>query len=687
MGELNVRLAANTKEKQLFVKQLLQDVKALERMIDEDWFETEDMHIGAEQELCLVDSHCKPAPVNLEVIEAIGDELVTSELARFNLEYNLDPVPFRGDAFSRMEGQVQGLYNKVRAEAERQGVEPVLVGILPTIRKFDVSLENLTPLDRYRALMDALNAMRADDLELKIRGIDELRVKHDSPLLEGCNTGFQVHLQVRPDEFAELYNIAQLLLGPVLAVSAFSPMLFGKRLWFETRVALFQQSIDTRTTSDYLRTQSPRVLFGHHWLKDTILEIYREDIARHRVLLSTDLDEDVFRKMKEGVTPKLRALSIHNGTVYRWNRPCYGVSPSGKPHLRIENRILPAGPTIPDEMASAALWLGLMRGVHKAYGNPAKHMAFEEVGHNFLAASRTGINSKLSWFGAQQIGVSELVQKELVPLAREGLTGQGIDKADIDRYMDLILARVEKHQTGAQWMLNSFTNMARERRSQEDILRNITASMIKHQQANLPVHEWPLAAEDESRAWEPDGLLVEEMMTTDLFTVQKEDILALVAEMMDWNRIRYLPVENDNGELIGLVTSRILLRYFSRKHLENDRRKPLNVESVMISNPVTANPEDRAQDVLETMMERQIGCVPVVKDRKLVGIVTQADFVSITSTLIKRYARRKQQSEHMPASELKGSVPSNADQAKPATPIKKKAAAKTGTVRPAADGT
>jgi CBS domain-containing protein/gamma-glutamyl:cysteine ligase YbdK (ATP-grasp superfamily) len=645
MGELNVRLAANNKEKQLFVKQLLQDVKALERMIDEDWFETENMHIGAEQELCLVDSHCKPAPINLEVIEALDDELVTSELARFNLEYNLDPVPFHGDALARMEAQVQQLYDKVRLEAERRGVEPVLVGILPTIRKFDVSNENLTPLDRYRALMEALNALRADDLELKIRGIDELRVKHDSPLLEGCNTGFQVHLQVRPDEFAELYNIAQLLLGPVLAVSAFSPMLFGKRLWFETRVALFQQSIDTRSSSHYLRTQSPRVLFGHHWLKDTILEIYREDIARHRVLLSTDLDEDVFRKMKEGITPKLRALNIHNGTVYRWNRPCYGISPSGKPHLRIENRILPAGPTIIDEMASAALWLGLMRGVQKAYGNPAKQMPFEEVGHNFLASARTGINSKLSWFGAQQIGVSELVQKELVPLAREGLKGQQIDQADIDRYMDLILARVEKHQTGAQWMLNSFTELSHQRRSQEDILRNITASMIKHQKDGVPVHEWPLAAEDETRDWEPDGLLVEEMMTTDLFTVRREDILALVAEMMDWNRIRYLPVENENGELDGLVTSRILLRYFSRKHLENDRRKPLNVESVMITNPVTAAPEDRAQDVLEVMMERQIGCVPVVKGRKLVGIVTQADFVSITSTMFKRYARRKQQNQ------------------------------------------
>jgi CBS domain-containing protein len=641
MGEFNVRLATGKRDSQLFVKQLLRDAKALERMIQDNWFETDIVRIGAEQELCLVTHHGKPAPINLELIASAAHPAITSEVARFNLEFNLDPQEFVGSALSKLENQIRELYEIVREHAARFEAQPVMAGILPTIRKFDVSMDNLTPLERYRALMDALNLLRADDLELNIRGVDELRIKHDSPLLEGCNTGFQVHLQINPDEFAELYNIAQLITAPVLAISAFSPVLFGKRLWYETRVALFQQSVDTRTTSEYLRHQSPRVMFGSRWVKDSILEIYREDITRHRVLLSADMDENVFAMLKEGVTPKLRALNIHNGTVYRWNRPCYGISPNGKPHLRIENRILPAGPTIIDEMASAAFWLGLMKGIQQEIGNPASLISFEEVGYNFLASARTGITSKFNWIGSKQIGVSTLVKKELLPLARIGLERMAIDKKDIDRYMDVIYERVNSERTGAQWMLNSYMSLSNQKRSQEDVLRTITSSLIKHQLDEEPAHTWDLASDEEAFAFEPEALLVEEIMVTDVYTVQPDDILELVAEMMDWNRIRYLPVENEQGELEGLITSRILLRYFSKKHLENERRKPVSVRSLMIANPITAQPEQSIMEVLDIMRNRQIGCLPVVKNRRLVGIITQSDFVSITAGMIKHFSRKK----------------------------------------------
>lgn len=637
MGEFNVRLATDKRDSQLFVKQLLKDAKALERMIQEDWFERDVVRIGAEQELCLVNRQGKPAPINLELIEAAAHPAITSEVARFNLEFNLEPRVFQGDALSRMEEEIRSLYELVRTKAATLGAEPVLAGILPTIRKFDVSMDNLTPLDRYRALMDALNLLRADELELKIRGIDELRIKHDSPLLEGCNTGFQVHLQVRPEEFAELYNIAQLITAPVLAVSAFSPLLFGKRLWYETRVALFQQSVDTRTTSEYLRHQSPRVMFGSHWVRNGILDIYREDITRYRVLLSADMDENVFAMLKNGVTPRLRALNIHNGTVYRWNRPCYGISPNGKPHLRIENRILPAGPTILDEMASAAFWLGLMKGIQQELGDPSRLLSFEEVGLNFLAAARTGITSKFNWIGAKQIGVSTLVKRELLPLARIGLERMAVDSADIDRYLGTLQERVESERTGAQWMLNSFMALKQKTRSPEDVLRSITTALIQHQKKESPAHTWPLAGDASSPDFDPGHLLVEEFMVTDVYTVQPDDILELVAELMDWNRIRYLPVENERGELEGLITSRILLRHFSRKHLENERRKPLSVKALMIREPVTVQPEQTVLEVLDLMQSRQIGCLPVVKNNRLVGIVTQSDFVNITAGMIKRY--------------------------------------------------
>ncbi len=642
MGELNVRLATDKRDAQLFVKQLLRDAKALERMIEDDWFETDIVRIGAEQELCLVNRHGKPAPINLEVIASADHPALTTELARFNLEFNLDPLEFRDKCLSRMEDQIRELYELVRKHAANLQAEPVMAGILPTIRKFDVGPDSITPLDRYRALMEALNTMRGDELELNIRGVDELRIKHDSPLLEGCNTGFQVHLQISPDEFACLYNIAQLITAPVLAISAFSPILFGKRLWYETRVALFQQSIDTRTSSEYLRHQSPRVMFGSRWVRNSILEIYHEDITRHRVLLSADMDENVFGMLKEGKTPRLRALNIHNGTVYRWNRPCYGISPNGKPHLRIENRILPAGPTIIDEMASAAFWLGLMKGIQQEIGDPSKLISFEEVGHNFLASARTGMTSKFNWIGAKQIGVSTLVRKELLPLARAGLERMAIAPEDISRYLDLIEERAGSERSGAQWMLNSYMALSKKGHNQEDVLRTITSALIHHQKAEIPAHRWPLATEDDARELEPDTLLVEEIMVTDLYTVQPDDILELVAEMMDWNRIRYLPVENERGELEGLITSRILLRYFSRKHIEQDRRKPVNVRSMMITKLITVEPEQSITEVLNLMKTHGIGCIPVVKNRKLVGIVTQSDFVYITDAIVQRYARLRE---------------------------------------------
>jgi hypothetical protein len=238
---------------------------------------------------------------------------------------------------------------------------------------------------------------------------------------------------VSPDDFVNYYNVAQAITAPVLAVSTNSPMIFGKRLWHETRIALFQQSVDTRTSSEHLREMSGRVMFGNHWLEKSILDIYKEDISRFRVLLSTDLKEDVFEKLKNGVTPKLNALQVHNSTVYRWNRPCYGISPGGKPHLRIENRIFPAGPTIVDEMASAAFWLGLMNGFHDQYGDVSKLMPFEAANSNFFSAARTGLNCRFNWLNDKQYSAPTLINKELVPLAREGLKKANINKDDIDR--------------------------------------------------------------------------------------------------------------------------------------------------------------------------------------------------------------------------------------------------------------
>ncbi|MEM7512155.1 MAG: CBS domain-containing protein, partial [Bacteroidota bacterium] len=331
MGEQNVKILTQDKnEMQRFVRRLLRDVQALEHMIEHDWFETGVVRIGAEQEMCLVDDCFKPASRATEVMDkftgGVPDWLAT-ELARFNLEINLSPRLFTGKALFEMEAELRERLQLIKLKAAEIDSQIVLTGILPTIRKFDLEDKNITPKERYFSLMKALRQMRGTDYELYLKGIDELSLRHPSALLEACNTSFQVHLQVEPSNFVQMYNIAQALTGPTLAVSANSPLLLGKRLWHETRIVLFQQSIDDRRSKDYVRDKSPRVTFGNEWLKDSILEIYKDDIVRYRVMLGNMEDEDVFNSIKAGKTPKLKALQIHNGTVYRWNRPCFGINP------------------------------------------------------------------------------------------------------------------------------------------------------------------------------------------------------------------------------------------------------------------------------------------------------------------------------------------------------------------------
>jgi CBS domain-containing protein/gamma-glutamylcysteine synthetase len=622
---------------QNFVSHLLQDVKALEYMLDNDWFETDTIRIGAEQEMCLINNkNYKPASINMEVLAKMPEhEWCVTELAKFNLETNLAPQVFHGDALSLMEAEIRNNLGIIQGHLNEFDARIILTGILPTLRKADLELHNLTPKDRYFALVEAIKSnLQKQSIEFKLDGIDELLITHDSALLEACNTSFQVHLQVTPQNFAQMYNIAQTLAAPVIAIAANSPLVFGKRLWHESRIALFQQALDTRASAEHMRERSPRVHFGKGWLKKSIMEIYKEDISRFRVLMGMDIDENSLEILETGITPKLRALQVHNSTVYRWNRPCYGISPNGKPHLRIENRVLPAGPTVIDEMANAAFWLGAMVGMADEYGDITKLLSYEDIRDNFDKSAKFGIDTKFNWIKDQKIAATDLVKEELLPLAKAGLKKQGINPADIDRYMDIIEGRAEKHMNGARWMLRTFTKLKAETTTDE-ALAVMTAAMVKNQELSKPVHTWEMPTLDELQEYRPSTMKVEEFMETDLFTVQKDDIISLVAEMMDWRKIRYMPVEDKSGKLIGLVTSRILLRYFSQK--ENPMQKELHtVEDVMIKDPITISAEATIMEALDKLRLNKIGCLPVVKGNELIGVITEMDFLRITGRLLDR---------------------------------------------------
>ncbi|MBK7525324.1 MAG: CBS domain-containing protein [Saprospiraceae bacterium] len=634
MGEQRVSLVNDNKQMQKFVKALLNDVSALEYMLENEWFESDVIRIGAEQEIVMVDKKTfKPSLVAMEALEKMTEyPWVETELGKFNLETNLEPRVFTGNCFSELDKENTYKLDKIQEVLDTLDTSILLTGICPTLRKYHLNMENLTPKKRYYALMEAINKqLIGQSYELRILGIDELLVKHDSPLLEACNTSFQVHLQVAPKDFVKMYNISLGLAAPIMAISANSPIVFGKRLWHETRIALFQQSLDTRTTHDHMRERSPRVSFGKDWIHDSILEIYREDIARFRVLLSSDIEEDSMAAIKNNQVPKLRALQVHNSTVYRWNRPCYGISDNGKPHLRIENRVLPSGPTVIDEVANACFWLGCMIGLSEEVEDIKTKMSFVDARDNFGKAAKFCLDTKFTWFNDEKINAVELVMR-LLPIARKGLEKQKVDTADIDKYFNIIEKRAQNHMTGARWMLRAFTKL-HDNTNTDEALSVLTASMIQNQMTNTPVHEWVLPDKEDLKIYRPSHLKVSEFMLTDLFTVQKDDIVELVADLMDWNTIRYTPVEDSKGNLVGLVTARLILRHYIKS---KNSKKTTVVSDIMIEKPVTIDQDANIMEAMKLMRENKIGCLPVVNGTELVGLISETEFLRITASLLQR---------------------------------------------------
>ncbi|MEC9374408.1 MAG: hypothetical protein VYC34_11220, partial [Planctomycetota bacterium] len=539
----DVRQEHQAEQLRAFMKALLRDLQALEEMLNRGMIESDARRIGAEQEMFLIDSGWRPAPMAEETLAKLDDPRFAPELGKFNLEANVDPLLFRGDCLSRMERQLEELVARARDAARDCGADVLLTGILPTLTKGDLGLENMMPRPRYAALNEGLTRLRGGEYEFHIKGSDELIIKHDSVMLEACNASFQAHFQVAPAEFARLYNISQAALGPVMAASTNSPLLFGRRLWRETRIALFQQSVDTRNTPSHLRELAPRVSFGTDWAKGDVLEVYREDVARFRAFMTTDIDEDPFECIARGEAPRLSALRLHNSTVYRWNRACYGVA-DGKAHLRIENRVLPSGPTIRDEVANAALWFGLVAGLADECEDVTARMSFEDAKSNFFDAARHGLAARQTWFDEESLPADTLILEKLAPLARRGLESAGVDSADIETYLGVIEARVRSGNTPSKWALRSLSAMPADA-SRGEKMRAITAAMASRQQGGTPAHEWDPARAEEAGCWTRGHQRVEQYMTTDLFTVNQDELIDLVAAVMDWRHIRHVPVEDD----------------------------------------------------------------------------------------------------------------------------------------------
>lgn len=614
---------------QRFTRRLLDDLVALEHLLRSGAIEEGVRRIGAEQELFLVDRAWSPARCNLDLLEQIDDPAFTTELGRFNLEINLDPLEFRGDALREMERTLEAKLAVLREVADRHGVHVALCGILPSMRKSDLGGDAMTPLPRYHALDAAMTAERRGGYELHIKGLDELSVTHDTVLLEACNASFQLHVQTGVEEFPNLYNVAQILTAPVLAIAANSPLLFGRQLWMETRIALFQQSVDTRSVGPDLRIRSPRVTFGSDWVTESVVELYREDVARFRPLVTDDAEDDSLEAIRRGETPTLSALALHNGTVYRWNRACFGTS-GARPHLRIENRVLPSGPSVVDQIANAALWYGCLIELAHRHPNVAGSMRFADAKNNFRAASRLGMSAQLTWLDGTEMPVVDLVRDHLLPAAREGLARCDIDAADRDEYLGVVEERIDRGQNGARWLVRSDAAM-RDDGSDAERLNALTAALVARQRDRVPVARWDPARIEEGGGWRNAMIKVEQCMTADLFTVREDEPVEMVANLMDWKHIRHVPVEDADGGLVGLISYRTVIRMMARADL---REKLRTAGDLMVRDPETASPDTPTVEAMHRMQRGRFGCLPVVKEGRLVGILTERDFVKIAIDLI-----------------------------------------------------
>lgn len=632
MGEMNISREQSEKQRRVFMRAVLNDLNALEIMINEGLIESGITRIGAEQEMFLVDKNYSPACKSMEILADIDDPRFTYEIAKFNLEANLTPSELKGNCLKKLENEINETLLIARAAAGQHNTQIVLAGILPTLRQLDLTLDNMVPIDRYFELNETLKNLRGSNFRLNVRGIDELNITHDSFMLEALNTSFQVHLQVSSDDFVHKYNIAQAITAPVMATAVNSGLIHHNRLWHESRIAVFQNSVDTRSDTLQQRGMLPRVYFGKEWVT-SICDIFREDISRFPVVLTADFDEDPVGMLKQGITPKLKALMLHNGTVYRWNRPCYGVV-DNVPHLRIENRVLPAGPSVIDEVANTAFFVGLMVGMSTKYDDITQVLRFSDVANNFLNATRIGLEAKFHWLDHQTITASKLILEELLPIARDGLIQEGLDAHDIDRYLGVIEERTKSKQTGAKWAIKSITEMDENILADEKV-RFITSEMIVNQKTDEPVHTWKLAKPNQTLDWRATYMRLGQFMTEELFTVRPDDLLDLAASIMDWKHVRHVPVEDDKGEIVGLISHRAILREVARGR--SNTEDPAAVKDVMKENPITAAPEMLTVDAIRLMRKNKLGCLPVVDKGKLIGIITDHDLISVAGKLLEDY--------------------------------------------------
>ncbi|MBR9882368.1 MAG: glutamate--cysteine ligase [Oceanospirillales bacterium] len=474
-----------------FQQRLNDDLDALAAVLKRPGFGRGAGSFGAELELYIVNPQGRPVGRNFEIQERAGDPQVTLELNRYNLEYNLKPVPIKGCPFSATELQISEAIERLSLAADEFGAQVVPIGILPTLKRRDFRPRNMTDLKRYHCLTQRLANLRGKLFSIKINGEEPVELRSRDLTLEGANTSLQLHYRVSPSAYARTFNAVQMATPLVLGVACNSPFMIGRRLWHETRIPLFKHAIDGYTRDLRDAHLPSRVDFGNGWVREGVYELFAENVYLHPPLLPICSDEQPDKLVEAGDVPELFELQLHQGTVWPWNRAIYDSS--GKGHLRIELRALPAGPTACDMMANAALLIGLTEGLAPQMERLIPAMPYQTLVYNFYRAAQQGMGAKLLWPAERGGGFEELTPVELVrrmlPLAEEGLAAIGIEPKERKHYLGLIARRLDAGVSGASWQLRQFQRLHRNQ-ARHLALGQMMREYMANSRQNLPIADW-----------------------------------------------------------------------------------------------------------------------------------------------------------------------------------------------------
>jgi hypothetical protein len=455
-----------------FAERLERENGLLCQWLEEGVFSSGASEGGFELEAWLVDAEGRPAPVIESYLEQLNDPLVVPELATFNMELNGNPRSLQGGALSALKDELEQTWGRCNRAAEQVEAQLAMIGILPTAEPKDFTLANMSPLHRYHALNEQVFRMRdGKPLQLNISGRDRLRMEHDDVMLEAATTSFQIHLKIDADKGGRFYNASKILSAPIVAACANSPFLFGSDLWDETRIPLFEQSVAVGNSE-----QNRRVTFGIRYIEKSISEYFLANLQRYPMLLPRLMDEP---------DERLAHVRLHNGTIWRWNRPLIGFDGDGQPHLRIEHRVVPAGPSIMDSIANAAFYYGAVTFLATQEVPPESMFPFEVARDNFYQAARLGMRAPVFWLNGRSADMSELCLELLLPQAREGLLSLGVDPDEVANWLGVIEQRITTGRTGAVWQRQWV-----ERHGPD--MGALTQAYLERQASGAPVHEWGL---------------------------------------------------------------------------------------------------------------------------------------------------------------------------------------------------